>query len=369
MNTTIRPARATAPGKIILRELEARGWSQQDLAEIIGRPEQAVSEIIQAKKQITAETARQLARAFGTSIDFWLGLEMNYQLTLAEKQAQELEIERKSVLYDLAPIKEITRRGWIHPNGSLQSLENEVFTFLGITNPAQQPVVAGHWRIAEARGPEERSKTAWLKRVEWLAARQSVGKFSSDNLNSVVEQLCSLSVSLAGVAAIPDVLLTSGIHFIVVKNLPKTFIDGAAFRMDGHPVIACSLRYDRVDSFWFTLLHELAHIVSDHGQHHIDELFASADREVQVSVEESEANTLALSWLLDRNAFEQFIQQHHPYYSKKAITDFAASQHRHPGIVVGQLMYRKEIEYRQNRAFLEKVSPLLERWMDGAQPG
>ena len=51
MNETIRPARAVAPGRIILRELEARGWSQQDLAAIMGRPEQMISEIIRAKKQ------------------------------------------------------------------------------------------------------------------------------------------------------------------------------------------------------------------------------------------------------------------------------------------------------------------------------
>ncbi len=91
MNTEIRPARAIAPGRIILRELEARGWSQQDLAAIMGRPEQAISEIINAKKQITAETAQQLSRAFGTSVDFWLNLEMQYQSPGSNKINQEHE--------------------------------------------------------------------------------------------------------------------------------------------------------------------------------------------------------------------------------------------------------------------------------------
>ena len=85
MHTSLRPARAIAPGRIILRELETRGWTQQDLAAILGRPEQMVSEIIQAKKQISAETARQLARAFGTSPDFWMNLQLRWDLYFAEQ--------------------------------------------------------------------------------------------------------------------------------------------------------------------------------------------------------------------------------------------------------------------------------------------
>jgi HTH-type transcriptional regulator/antitoxin HigA len=70
--------RAVAPDKF-LRELEARGWSQQDLASIMDRPEQAIREIVRAKKQITVDTARLLAKALGTTPDFWLNLENNYQ--------------------------------------------------------------------------------------------------------------------------------------------------------------------------------------------------------------------------------------------------------------------------------------------------
>lgn len=78
MNERREPARLVPPGRIIRRELEARGWRQKDLAQIMGRPEQAISEIVNSKKRITAETARELASAFGTSIDFWINLENHY---------------------------------------------------------------------------------------------------------------------------------------------------------------------------------------------------------------------------------------------------------------------------------------------------
>jgi addiction module HigA family antidote len=79
MSQELRPARVVPPGRILSRELEARGWTQRDLAGIVGRPVQAINEIIQSKKQITPETALQLAAAFGTSPEFWTNLEVNCQ--------------------------------------------------------------------------------------------------------------------------------------------------------------------------------------------------------------------------------------------------------------------------------------------------
>jgi addiction module HigA family antidote len=85
MSTSPGPARVTPPGVILKRELEARGWTQNDLAEIMGRPSQAISEIIRGTKQVTPETALELAQAMGTSPEFWTNLEINYRLHLARK--------------------------------------------------------------------------------------------------------------------------------------------------------------------------------------------------------------------------------------------------------------------------------------------
>ncbi len=86
MDRTFAPARVPPPGCILSRELEARGWTQKELAKIIGRPEQAISEIVNAKKQITPDTARELAEAFGTSAALWVNLETSYQLHQVQKR-------------------------------------------------------------------------------------------------------------------------------------------------------------------------------------------------------------------------------------------------------------------------------------------
>jgi addiction module HigA family antidote len=79
------PARVPSSGRILSRELDTRGWTQKDLAEIMNYPAQAIDEIVRGIKQITPELAHDLSQALGTSPDFWANLESKYQLHLAKK--------------------------------------------------------------------------------------------------------------------------------------------------------------------------------------------------------------------------------------------------------------------------------------------
>ena len=80
----IRPAQVFPPGEYIREELEARGWTQSKLAEILGRPFQTVNAIVNGKKEITPQTAVELGAAFGTSPEFFINLEMAYRLSLVK---------------------------------------------------------------------------------------------------------------------------------------------------------------------------------------------------------------------------------------------------------------------------------------------
>ena len=81
----LMPAYTPSPGEILAAELTARGWSQRQFATIIGRPPQAVNEILHAKKQITPETALRIAAALNTSPELWMNLEADYRLALARQ--------------------------------------------------------------------------------------------------------------------------------------------------------------------------------------------------------------------------------------------------------------------------------------------
>ncbi|MEI2692248.1 MAG: HigA family addiction module antitoxin [Anaerolineae bacterium] len=113
MSEVLRPARPVAPGRILKQELEALGWSQKDLAAILGRPEQMVSEIANGTKQITPETALELAQALDTSPELWMNLEANYRLQMAQRQSRDDAIARRSLLYAALPLRAMARRGWL----------------------------------------------------------------------------------------------------------------------------------------------------------------------------------------------------------------------------------------------------------------
>jgi addiction module HigA family antidote len=96
-----KPARLIPPGQILERELEARGWTQSQLAHIIGRPKQMVNEIIRAKKRITPETALELEAALNISAEFWLNVESKYRLRLSAAYLDLSAIRSRSL--EVAP--------------------------------------------------------------------------------------------------------------------------------------------------------------------------------------------------------------------------------------------------------------------------
>lgn len=364
MNFNLTPAQAVSPGEVLGAELEARGWSQKDLAEITGRPHQAINEIVKGSKQITPETAIEFAQAFGTSSEFWLNLESRYRLQVAEKRRRDRsKIVQRSRLFGLVPVRELIKRGWIKATKRVEELEEEICRFLQIDSIGQMPKFApANFRRAEERSPETVAQCAWMARVEQLARRQTVAKFSLAGLNHNLERILDLSQNESDLAVVPELLSSSGIHFIIVRHLPKTYLDGATWMIDSNPVIALTLRYDRIDSFWFTLLHELAHIVRKHSGACLDNIY---DKKSNCSREkEQEANKLASSWLVNPDELKDFVENTTFHLSKPAIEQFAAKHGRHPGIVVGQLQYAGYLSYNHFRTLLVRVSGYLKDWID-----
>ena len=121
------PAEVFPPGEFIRDELEARGWTQTDLAEILGRPLKAVSEILTGKRAITPETATGLGEASGVDPQFWMNLESAYRLSKVESKAGN--VSRRAKLYAQAPVQDMIRRHWINDAEDIDGLEREVLNF------------------------------------------------------------------------------------------------------------------------------------------------------------------------------------------------------------------------------------------------
>ncbi len=359
MGNNLKAARVSPPGRILKRELESRGWTQKDLANIMKRPPQVINEIIKGTKKITPETAIELSKALGTSAKFWQNLEANYQLYLAKKQRNDSDIERRSRLYTIAPVAELIKLQWIKTTDSLDELEQEICKFLGINDPSKDPLLAVNFRHNHQLSPKYTSLVAWKKRVEFLVKKHKVSDFNLEQFKLAIPSILACAEDEDMITKIPNLLEKLGIYFIIVPHLNKTYLDGATFYVNNNPVIALTLRYNRIDSFWFTLMHEIGHIFSGHQGIYLDDLTSLEDNK-----EEIEANTLAKNWLINSDAFIKFIEQNKPKFSGKIITNFAKNQQRHPGIILGRLQYEKLVDYKNLRKYLVKVSPYLSDWID-----
>lgn len=349
MKNKVVPARVSPPGQIISRELAAREWTQKDLAQIINRPEQTISAIVNGTKQITPETALELASAFGTSAEFWTNLESNYRLFLARSARKNDEIERKSKLYEFAPIAEMAKRGWINLEDSIDGLERQLYTFFEIDSLESTPKFQSNFRCNRQKTPATIAQLAWLKRVESIANTQSLLPFDLAIFKEKIPDILALNIDPANIAILPQMLMDVGVHFVVLPHLQKTYLDGATLWLNERPAIAMTLRYDRIDYFWFTLMHEIAHIWLEHEGCFLDDIKNIEDTPI-----EREADSKAAEWLVSHDILTGFLTSNRRL-SKDTIEEFARSQNIHPGIIVGRLQKIGKLPYQHHRKFLVNV--------------
>ena len=269
MNIQTLPAQSIHAGQVLKAELAARNLTQADLAEIIQRPTKTINQIITGKLGITPDTAMQLAQALGISAETWLNLQSRFQLSMLEADKYQ-DIPLRAALYQNYPIKEMVRRGWIAAGKTFEELEAAIKKFFNIETIDQTPQFQFSAKQNAAAYQQTISTTnlAWLFKVRQLAAEQlTTGKFSTAAVEKAIDELSALLRSAEEVRHVPRILSACGVRLIFVESLPNSKLDAACFWLDNQkPVIGMTLRYDRIDNFWFTLRHELEHILNGDGK-------------------------------------------------------------------------------------------------------
>lgn len=346
-------SRPESPGMRIQTELARRGWKQDDLAKILGRPRTGVVNLIKGRSKLTADLAVGLAAVFGETPEEWLAMEAAWQLQHVREDIEA--VARRRRLFELAPIKDMQRRGWIPETNNALDLERELCRFFGIENLDVDPQlgVAPRKRGDAPMSPQQR---AWAFRAREIARALPTRPFEESLVRPLTKRLRELAAYPDEVRHVPRVLSEHGIRFVVVEALPGGSIDGAAMWLDEHsPVIAMSMRFDRVDWFWFTLCHEVIHIINRDALSIDDQLVGPDRRHDELDESERLANEGAATMLIDRAALESFIRRVGPLYSKPRIVQFAHRVQVHPGIIVGQLHHRGEVKPFAHREMLVKI--------------
>jgi HTH-type transcriptional regulator / antitoxin HigA len=358
--TTIRPAEAFPPGEFLREELEERGWSQADFAAITGKDTRTINEVINGKRTVTPETAIAFAKALETSAELWLNLESQYQLWRATAHANEDDaIARRARLFQY-PIREMSRRGWVDDSASLPILEQQLMEFFYVVSLNEVPHLE---HVAKRSGDAELTpvQLAWMFRARHLAQILKVEAFTPTKLKAAIASLSSLRQSPEEIRQVSRILAAAGVRYVIVEGLPGNKIDGVCFWLtNNEPVIAMSIRFDRVDNFWFVLRHEIEHVLRGDGKgRKLVDVYPDVDLEAtstgSLSATERAANEAAAEFCVSQERLEDFVHRVGPYYAAKKIEAFAHTIGVHPGLVVGQLHRRQEIPHKNLRKLLVSV--------------
>jgi HTH-type transcriptional regulator/antitoxin HigA len=329
------------PGFYIAEELEARGWSQRDLAFILGVPEQTVNTILNGRRAVTPETAKALGDAFDINPETFANLQKAYDLAHARQPDPGIAVRAK--LQNYFPVREMIRREWIRQSDPAM-LESQLMRFFLAPSPESIPYIA---HAAKKSSYEERNITplqlAWLFRVKHIARSISVPQYSERTLRQTLAEFEQLLYAPELVRQVPRLLTEAGVRFILVEKLPNAKIDGVCFWLDDiSPVIGMSLQHDRIDNFWFVLRHEIEHVLQKHGKDKdeekvdvdLEQVGSNCDKDEQV------ANAAAAEFCTPRAKLDSFLLRKKPYYYEKDVVAFARVMNRHPGIVIGQVRKR-----------------------------
>jgi len=355
------PVQVLAPGVFLKQELDCRGWSQAELAEILARPPRLISEIVSGKRAITPETAKGFEAAFGTSATLWMNLEAGYQLS--RTRIETAPVARRARIYQKFPVRELIRRGWVRHARDLATLELNFCNFFGITTIEEAPAFGHAAKKQRYDTAPLILQLAWLKRAEQLAKNVVTKSFSTSALKTAIDRLRSCLREIGGVQKAAEILQETGVRLVAVEFLPGAKLDGACFWINSgkSPVIALSLRLDRIDNFWHTLFHEVDHVLHGEGKSEpiVDLIDAehSAGREIPEA--ERRANHNAAEYCITQETLEKWIESASRINSRSTIVEFADAIGVHPGLVVGQLQHRGLVPYSFHRDFLEKVRPLV----------
>lgn len=343
------------PGQMLRRLLEERGWTVTELATITGYARSALSSVLTQRAGVSPDMAIALSAAFGNEADEWLRWNAAHQLSLVE--VDRAPVERRARLFAEAPVHEMQKRGWISATANVDQLESEINRFLSTDNERVFTVATLRRDSQAALNPSER---AWCIRARRLATDLPfVTEFDKKRLPIAERKLRQLAAYENEAPRVAEMLAYFGIRFVVVEPLPSGKIDGAAFWLGESPVIAVSLQWDRIDAFWFTVMHEFMHI--KHGDaYSVDvNLVYEGDSGFTVATANDEAeqraNTDASNSLVPKADLDTFIATTSPRFSATSIIQFAHLVQMHPGVIVGQLQHRGELNYSSHRGFLVRV--------------
>jgi addiction module HigA family antidote len=352
-----RPDWVTHPGEHLEELLTVYDITQAELAERTGISRKTINAIIRGDMLLSSETAVLLEPVLGRSARTWMNLDAHYR----ERQAQILQEQRIRAAegsIKAFPLPALKKRGIVPKTNDIVEIGSALLTFFAISSfDAWQTIwkpsalrVAYRQRRHETKTPEIVS--IWLREGQRIVEAHPIPHaFDETKLREILPRLRAISrlPSTDSWVLVRELCAEAGVTIIRVAPYAKLGVYAASYRFRGHTIIQLSGHQRTIDQVWFSLFHEIGHLLL----HGVKEIFlddgdpgaSEPDETETLDKQEVEADAFARRQLIPDGAFRQFIRESRGIYTATSVDAFAEEQEVHAGIVVGRLQHENYIKY------------------------
>lgn len=333
------------PGVYIKNSLEAMEMTAKEFAARTGISERTLSSIINGNGDVTFDVAYKLSLYFDNSINYWTNLQTQYNIFLLEK-IKEKELEEEWNLIKNVK-KYLIEMNYILSSDSKKDIVSKCRKLVGVNsllllNKKDSFVCLKEQHVQ--READYFSQNFWIALALNEARKKNGISFNKKLLIDSISEIRSMTIQDPSYfyPRLQQIFKDCGISFVLLPYLSKSNIYGSTkwFSKD-NVMLAISNRGEKADLFWFTLFHEISHVLMEHRRETLINMKGSEDEE---------ADKMAAEMLISKEDWNSFISLKN--YTEESIKDFANKIGIHPCIVLGRLHKEKEVPYDKfNKCF------------------
>lgn len=334
-----KDAIAFHPGYYLKEIVDESGLTQEDFAKRLDTTPKNLSLLVRGEQSLSIDIAMKLSRMIGTTVSYWLNLQNAYDALIAEFNSdKELEKEREI-------FKELDYK-YFRDNFGLPDLPRktdeqivEVRKFLHVSTLAvfeKRDMAVSFRSVSQKLSDANTIKANIMVQIAAnMALNVQAPKFNKTKFKQAVDYALSLTRNHKDFyPLIKKAFYNAGVIFVILPNLPGSKINGATKKLERNVMLMVNDRRLNADTFWFTLFHEIGHII--HGDYGIS-------FEQETGEREEVADKFAADLLIKPDEYQKFIQGN--TFTLTKIKEFADSIERDPGIVLGRLQKDKLVRY------------------------
>lgn len=333
------------PGYYVKELVDESGLTQKDFAGRLGTTAKNLSLIIRGEQSLSLDIASKLSRMYGTSVKYWLNLQVEYDSLIVEFSSQK-EMEKEKEIFKYLDYKYF-RDNFNLPNLP-RKIDEQIITlrkFLGVSSLSVflRKDMAVNFRSTTDRISEVNTIKANI--MVQIAINQalkiSAPKFNKDKFVEAANYALTLTRNHSDFyPLIYDKFLEAGVIFVILPNLLGSKINGATKKIGDNILLMVNDRRLYSDTFWFTLFHEIGHIYND-------DYGISFDPAAMGNSSEDLADKYAEDILIPPGYYYEFVEK--GVFNIRTIQTFADKIERDPGIVVGRLQNDKLVDYSDSK--------------------